>query len=184
VTDAQQRTVCEAFSRLLSYPRRDVAGPARQALEALGSGASGDALGRFLAHVGATEPASLEELYTATFDLQPACAPYFGHQLLGDGPARGPLLARLVEVYDEEGFRPREELADHVAEVLGFLAVARPGPAREDLLRDGLLPAVARMIESFEEKQHPYRDLLVAVHAALAPAAVDGQDPAPAEARR
>ncbi len=71
-----------------------------------------------------------------------------------------------------------------MAEVLGFLAVARPGPAREDLLRDGLLPAVARMIESFEEKQHPYRDLLVAVHGALAPAPVEGKGPAPAEARR
>jgi nitrate reductase delta subunit len=124
----------------------------------------------------------MQELYTATFDLGPACAPYLGTHLLGeDSPVRGPLLATLAELHAAEGFRPREELQDHVAEVLGFVAMARPGPARDDLVRDGLLPALAKMIEALPDA-NPYREPLAAARAAaeplVAPEAGGGRRPA------
>lgn len=161
---ARQRQLCAALAQILAYPHGDTGAPARRALALAGaSTAVGAALSRFARAVDASTESALQELYTATFDLRPACTPYLGTQLLGDeNPLRGPLLAKLAEVYAAEGFHPREELADHVAEVLGFLAVARPGPAREDLVRDGLLPALARMLASFEDRENPYRDLLVA----------------------
>jgi nitrate reductase molybdenum cofactor assembly chaperone NarJ/NarW len=165
VLDARQRRLCALLGDLLSYPASGSAAAARAL--AAEAGPESAAATRFCRHAGASELAALQELYTTTFDLQPACAPYFGHQLLGDSPLRGPLLAQLADLYRAEGFQPREELADHVAEVLRFLSVARPGAARDALLQEGLLPAVQRMIESFEGGENPYRDLLVAVHEVL-----------------
>jgi nitrate reductase delta subunit len=119
-------------------------------------------------------PAALEELYTSTFDLEPACTPYLGVQLLGDeNPVRGMLLAKLVELYAAEGFQPREELADHVAEVLGFLAVAQPGTARDDLVLDGLVPALGKMIEGLGDRENPYREVLTAVREIFPATAVE-----------
>lgn len=172
MTDARSRLLLAALADLLSYPAGAVAEAARQARAIAGSGegagAWSGALARFCEHVEATDLAAMQELYTATFDLQPACAPYFGHQLLGDSPLRGPLLAKLAEIYGAERFAPREELADHVAEVLRFLSVARPGDARDELVTDGVVPSLCRMLEAFPDHANPYRDLLVAVHALLA----------------
>jgi nitrate reductase delta subunit len=162
---SQQGQFRALLSDLLAYPAGDVGALARSALAiAEGEGEGGAALARFAAAAGAMGTSALQELYTATFDLQPVCTPYVGVHLLGDdNPKRGALLAELVGIYAEAGYRPREELADHVAEVLGYMAVARPGPARDDLLHDGLLPALARMIDALRDRENPYRDLLVAV---------------------
>jgi nitrate reductase delta subunit len=162
-----------------------VADAARRARDLAESGTpAAAALSRFADASASIAPSALEELYTATFDLQPACTPYLGVQLLGDdSPVRGPFLAKLAEIHSEEGFRPREELADHLAEVLGFLAVARPGPARDDLLEDALLPALGKMIESFDELENPYRELLVAARDLLGPPGVTVSPDVSAEVR-
>jgi nitrate reductase delta subunit len=163
--DAQLRELCGAFSELLSYPRDGLPARARRCAALTGPGTpAGAALARFAAFAEAAGPAALEELYTSTFDLRPACAPYVGVQLVGEeSPLRGPLLAKLAELYAAEGHAPREELPDHVAEVLAFAAVARPGPARDDLLADGLVPAVGRMVEALDGCENPYRDVLAAL---------------------
>ena len=169
--EARQRRLCAAFAELLSYPPAGgLAAPLREARQLSPRAAGGaEALARFAARVEAAPLPQVQELYTSTFDLQPACAPYFGHQLLGeDSPLRGPLLSRLSGIYARDGFTPREELPDHVAEVLRFLATAPPSAERDDLLRDGLVPALARMLETFQDRENPYRDLLAAVHGVLA----------------
>jgi nitrate reductase delta subunit len=163
--DAREAELVAALAELLSYPNERTAGAVRTVLGG-GDPVTGAALAPFRERsrgVNCAAPeADLLELYTSTFDLQPACAPYVGHHLLGeDSPLRGPLLARLAEIYAAHGFAPREELGDHVAEVLRFLAVAPPSPERDDLVRDGLLPALGKMIASFEDPGHPYREVLV-----------------------
>ncbi len=181
MTDARERRLCAELARLLAYPEGDLPATALRALDLAGLGAGSAALARFAAAAAAAAPCALEELYTATFDLRPACAPYLGAQLLAeDSPARGPFLARLLEVYAAAGYRPREELADHVSEVLGFLAVAGPGPARDDLVADGLAPALDRMIATLADRPNPYRDLLVAVRERIGP---DAPAARPAEVR-
>ena len=161
--DPRQRGLYAAFAELLSYPRGQVAAAAARTRELAGPGAAEAALGRFAATVSAHDATWLEELYTATFDLAPACAPYVGHQLFGDTPIRGPFLAKLAEIFAADGFQPREELGDHLAEVLRFLAMSRPGPARDELLQEGLVPALGRMIAALEEARSPYRDALAAL---------------------
>lgn len=182
--DARQRSLCQALSALLSYPDADPAARARAARDlAEGTPASGP-IARFAAAAGRLPADALREIYTSTFDLEPACAPYVGHQLLGDGPQRGPFLARLVEVYASGGYRARDELPDHLAEVLAFLAVAAPTEERDDLVQDGLLPALARMLEGFQDRENPYRELLVAVQELLRPARSAARVPAQPEVRR
>lgn len=172
--DDRRRRACAALSELLSYPREDLASVARRAAALAGWGtAEAAALSRFAADVEGHPPGDLEELYTSTFDVEPTCAPYVGVQLLGDGETlRGLLLAKLAELYAHEGYTPREELPDHVAEVLGFLAVATPGAARDDLVRDGLLPALEKMVDALEERGNPYREVLAAARELLAPLGV------------
>lgn len=158
------------LGELLGYPRGELAGPARWAAALAGTGsAAGAALSRFAAAIETLTPSAAEELYTATFDLEPTCAPYLGVHLLGDDPVRGLFLARLHELFAAAGFRPREELADHVAEVLGYLAVAGPGAERDDLVADALLPALDRMIDALAERPNPYRELLAAARELVAP---------------
>lgn len=162
---------CARLSELLAYPHRDPLPALREAIALAGGGPAHAGLARFEAGAAAAGLGALQELYTRTFDLQPACAPYLGaHLLPEDSPHRGRLLGALLEAYAAEGFRPREELADHVAEVLAFLAVARPGPIRESLLADGLVPALDHMLAALEGAANPYRDLLAAARALLAPA--------------
>lgn len=174
------------LSDLFSYPRGDAPSLARRAAALAADAEAGAALGRFAAAAEEAGPTALEELYTATFDLDPACAPYLGVHLLGEeDPARGLLLARLVELYAAEGHAAREELPDHVAEVLAFLAVARPGPDRDGLLAEGLVPALGAMARALGERPNPYREVVAAARALLgrgaAAAASDGAPRARAE---
>lgn len=183
--DALPRPLCAALAELLRYPDHGLPAAADRARALAGPADPGaEPLAAFAAAARRTGLHAMQELYTDTFDLEPACAPYVGHQLLGEGPQRGPLLARLAELHAADGFRPRDELGDHVAEVLAFLAVARPGAARDDLLRDGLLPTVDRMIAALSTGTgNPYRELLLAILLLLRPAAVDAGAPRRAEVR-
>jgi nitrate reductase molybdenum cofactor assembly chaperone NarJ/NarW len=169
-TTDHDRQLYARLAGLLAYPHADPTGPARDALALLGGGPGHEPLARFASATAAAGLHGMQELYTATFDLRPVCAPYLGAQLLPeDSPIRGRLLAALLELYEAEGYRPGVELADHVAEVVGFLAAARPAPAHVSLVVDGLLPALDRMVAALDGAGNPYRDLLAAVRAALAP---------------
>jgi nitrate reductase delta subunit len=169
MSDARSRELCALLADLLAYPRGDLAALARRA-RGLAVGPAAAALERFAEAAEAEGAAGMQELYTATFDLRPACAPYLGVHLFGeDSPVRGPLLARLAELYAEAEFRPREELQDHVAEVLAFVAMAPPGPARDDLVEDGLVPALRKMAEALGQGANPYRALLDAARAVAEP---------------
>jgi nitrate reductase delta subunit len=168
VDDARARELMGALGDLLRYPGSGLAEAARRAAGLARGTRAGAALEGFAREAAGRPPASLEELYTATFDLDPACVPYVGHQLLGESPVRGALLAELMGVYARAGWAPREELGDHVAEVLSFLAVAPDGPERDDLVRDGLLPALEKMLEALPDRGNPYRGLLEAARVAAA----------------
>ncbi len=102
-----------------------------------------------------------EELYAATFDLKPVCYPYIGYQLFGDTYQRGEFLARLNARYRESGFLVQAELPDHLGVILRYLALTWDA----DLVTEGMIPSLERMIEQLEG--NPYRDLLRAILAVL-----------------
>lgn len=165
------KTVLETFAGLLEYPRGVEAGLAAEGMSALAGVHPEGALllggvGAFLAE---TPRARVEEIFTSTFDLQATCAPYVGVHLFGEGYKRRVFLARLSAMFSSRGFSAGRELPDHVAVLLRFLA----GPADDEeariLVEDGLAPALAKMINTFDESGNPYGDVLRALRMVLLP---------------
>lgn len=168
VTSQQQ--LCRHFAELFSYP-----GPSLRTTAAHCAGLLRDR------HPDAVEPFSqftrfleeqpasrLEEVYTATFDLQPACYPYVAYQLCGESQKRTLFLMKLQQLYREHGFTGDGELPDHLATVLRFIAGSDDRACCEELIGDGLLPAIDRMLAQAETTTNPYIQLLQVVRLALA----------------
>lgn len=180
-----ERAILSDFAELFSYPRLDVARVARHCLGLLGPAhPAASALEDFAAWAARVDRGEIEEVYSATFDLEPACAPYVGWQLCPDPERRNLFLSELSAVYSREGFRPREELGDHLSEVLRFLAVAGDEEARLTLLGEGLAPAAEKMVSSFEPASNPYRRLLDALAAQVAQGGVQRAASGPAQEAR
>jgi nitrate reductase delta subunit len=167
----RQRQVFEGFAELLSYPSTDPAPVARRCREVLAARDSTGHLDRFLARAEAARPHEMEELFSSTFDLDPACAPYVGHHLCGEGPQRGVFMARLADVYRQDGFAggtAAGELPDHVSVVLRYLSAVPAGPGRQALLEDGLVPALDKMLAAPLDPDNVYRSVLAALREEVA----------------
>jgi nitrate reductase delta subunit len=167
---ANHQELCRHFAALLGYPQEDTRDLARacQALLAEHNlpAAAAD-MERFRRFLAAPAPSQVEEVYTATFDLQPVCYPYVGYQLFGESKQRALFLVKLQECYRRHGYVTGGELPDHLSEVLRFLAKAQDVTARAELMNDGLLPALAKIIQGIEDGEHPYGDVLRALQSFL-----------------
>jgi nitrate reductase molybdenum cofactor assembly chaperone NarJ/NarW len=167
----RQQQVFTAFAELLAYPVSDPAPAARRCHGLVRDRDSAAELDRFVARAEQARPHELEELYSATFDLEPTCAPYVGHHLCGDGPQRGVFLSRLADVYRQDGFAvvaPDGELPDHVAVVLRYLGAVATGAGRQALLEDALVPALDKMLASLDDPKNVYRSVLSALRKEMA----------------
>lgn len=154
--------VYELLAHLIDYPTPDLLSQVRDCAAVLkGRSRAARHMVQFRQFVEQTASSKLEELYAATFDLKPVCYPYIGYQLFGDTYKRGELLARLNARYRENGFLVQAELPDHLGVILRYLA--RTWDA--DLVTEGMIPSLERMIEQLES--NPYRDLLRAILAVL-----------------
>lgn len=164
-TLSDHRTLCGFFAELLSYPRtglHDTAAICRDRLsERYPEAAS--ALEIFQQWCRAETLARQEEVYTATFDLQPQCCPYVGYQLFGEGKQRPMFLVKLQQCYREHGYVCRGELPDHLSEMLYFLADTEDEATRRVLIADGLLPALDKLIGGELSLTAPYEHVLYAL---------------------
>ncbi len=109
----------------------------------------------------------LEEIYTDTFDLQPACYPYVGHHLFGQENRRGEFMAGLKKRFLACGFSAGPELPDNLAVILRFLPRCPGGEERDELVLECLVPALDRMISGFPESGNPYLGVLRALRRVL-----------------
>ncbi len=167
------RTVLGIFADLLEYPRGGEAELAAEGMSAL-AGAHPEAvplLGRARAFLADAPLSRVEEVFTSTFDLQAACAPYAGVHLFGEGYKRRVFLAGLSARYSSRGFSAGRELPDHVTVLLRFLAGPADSEEARILVEDGLIPALAKMIETFADSGNPYGDVLRALRMVLLPGA-------------
>jgi nitrate reductase delta subunit len=115
-----------------------------------------------------TTPLSrLEEIYTATFDVNPASFIYAGYLLFGESFKRNKFMVRLQEKYREHGFSLEKELADHIPTIFRFLARLDPDEIlAHQLENDCLIPSLKLMTTSFSDdsqESNPYARLLDAV---------------------
>lgn len=142
------RRLFELFAELLEYPGPAIAEIAWECedLLALEHPEAAALMQQFRRFVDKVPVGRLQELYTVTFDLDTACYPYLGHHLFGESYKRSVFLLGLKERYQSVGLAYGNELPDHMAIVLRFLAVADDEAVAEDLVQEALLPALHRMV--------------------------------------
>jgi nitrate reductase delta subunit len=113
----------------------------------------------FLERINQMDVSQWQELYTCTWDLQPAANLYIGYQVWGDSYPRAEFMARLKKEMSSLQIATEGELPDHLIPILCYLDVA-PEPVPE--LLENILPAV-RLIQQTLRKadsQNPYLALL------------------------
>ncbi|MBV8151358.1 MAG: molecular chaperone TorD family protein [Candidatus Eremiobacteraeota bacterium] len=155
----QDTRVLELFAELLEYPRPGVAETAREtrALVASESAEAASLLAEFAAFADRTPHNTLEEVFTATFDLAASCHPYIGFHLFGEQYKRSVFLLELKDLYQKYGFTAKgNELQDHVSLMLRFMAICPNKEVISEIVREALLPTLEPMTvppepESLEE---------------------------------
>ena len=151
----------EQLATLLAYPTADLARNAARCAEALAANPPAAAEARaFAGAVRATAPGRLEELYSATFDLSPACCPYLGYHLFAESPKRAVLMVHLKEEYQRVGLEVGTELPDHLCLLLRFLARGEDEALAAELNAELLLPGLVKMVGSLADGENPYAHAL------------------------
>lgn len=121
----------------------------------------------FVAHLDASEPDTLRQDYTDTFDLSRKHTLYLSYWTAGDTRRRGTVLGEFKQHYRDSGFLVdlHGELPDHLPIVLEF--AARVDPDAGGALLQDFRPALELLRLSLVERGSPYADVLVAVCATL-----------------
>lgn len=119
----------------------------------------------FAGFAASSSLAALQEEYVATFDFNPATAPYLGHHLYGDNQKKGGYMIMLKQQFERFGYTPSgTELPDHLSVVLGFLAhLARQeeNVTRQPFIAECVLPGMERLQTAFATRQEsPWRMLV------------------------
>lgn len=180
-----QQVICQHFAELFSYPKADLARTVAACSELLREeqSSASAALERFAGFLQNQTATRIEEVFTATFDLQPVCHPYVGYQLCGENQQRGMFLMQLNQLYRRHGFVPGVELSDHLSTLLRFIGTLAPQDCSRELIEDGLLPALAKILQGLDAADHPYTDLLLALQSYLA-ATIDTETELPTAGRQ
>ena len=154
----------ELLSQYLDYPQEGQIEILRAGLPELEncSDAAGAKLRAFLEQAEAIAVTDREELFTRTFDINPACTLELGWVLYGQDYARGAFLVKMRQMLNEHEIRESGELPDHLTHVLQLLsrlpeAVALPFVAEE------VMPGLAKMREGFKDDENPYAGVLEAI---------------------
>ncbi len=178
------REILSLFADILEYPWPGLAGTAREcaALVAPQNPEAGALLREFCAFVERTPLGRLEEVYTGTFDLDAACHPYVGYHLFGESYKRSLFLLELKERYRAHGFVVENELPDHLAVLLRFLAQSHDTALIGEIVQEALVPALERMtgratsagydeeepsVSQGQRRQNPYHRVLEALRLVL-----------------
>ncbi len=101
----------------------------------------------------------IEEAFTETFDVNPACALEVGWHLFGEEYARGMFLVRMREELRKYNLPESRELPDHLTHVLSVIG-AMPEEEAKRFVTACVLPAVAKLRTAVNKKQTPYRHVV------------------------
>jgi nitrate reductase molybdenum cofactor assembly chaperone len=162
--------------RVVSYPARDYFDD----LHAFADASSGLGIGptpELAAFVERTKTQSVEELqelYTQTFDMTPACALEVGWHLFGEDYQRGRFLVDMRAKLRAHGIPESGELPDHLASMLMLVAKTDAEEA-DGLVKNALVPAVDKILGSLQTTGSPFLPAMNAIRQLLL-------DSAPADA--
>lgn len=162
---ACEATAFEALAALLAYPRPDYAARLAACRGALVEAGGADAIGHLDAFASRVDGFTLEEIqerFTGTFDLNPACTLDVGWHLFGEQYERGAFLVEMREALRAHGVPESVELPDHLTHLLTLLG--RLDPARAaDLATRAVAPALERILSAMGGTDNPFEHLLGAI---------------------
>jgi nitrate reductase delta subunit len=160
-------TACDRLADALSYPVGDFAATIAACRTALSRHAplAGEEVATFQQATAPMTLAGLQELYTSTFDLNPAATLDVGWHVFGESYDRGSFLATLRADLRAAGVAETSELPDHLPQLLRLIGRSAPVPADEFASLVSL--ALERVTPVLESDRNPYVHLLRAVAAAL-----------------
>jgi nitrate reductase molybdenum cofactor assembly chaperone NarJ/NarW len=108
----------------------------------------------------------LQEDYVASFDFNPAKAPYLGHHLYGDNQKKAAYMIALKRQYARYGYAQNGcELPDHLSVLLGFLAHLSGNheeQARRNFIEEAVLPGVKKLLTGGERVESQWLPLIQA----------------------
>ena len=150
---------CQLLADAFRYPVPGLDALLASRLATIGDPAIRKSLGKFVQTVQVLSLGEWEELFTRTFDLNPAVAPYLGYQIWGDGYPRGNFMAAMSRAYRTRGLDDAGELPDHLGLVLRYLGSGGTPPVE---LGDVFAPATQKMLAVLNkaDKSNPYIALL------------------------
>jgi nitrate reductase molybdenum cofactor assembly chaperone NarJ/NarW len=168
----------DALAALVDYPDAALLSRVRAGLAGLSamSPEAATALGRFADAIAGVPIAELQERYTGTFDLDPACALDVGWHLFGDAHDRGAFMAAVREELERAGVPAAPQLPDHLTCLVRL--VAREQPARAAELAALIAPAIDTVQRALARRQSPYVHVLAALHAVIAEIAAEAREEA------
>lgn len=150
-----------SFARLLDYP----AGGVPQAPDA--AQVSPEVRGlveQFTADAAALGPGRLEEVYAATFDLQPECTLNMSHHLFADEWKRSAMLIELKSLFQRHALDHGSELPDHLCWILRLMATVPEDDELREVRTRLLVPALEALNKRMPAERNPYPPLLQALY--------------------
>ncbi len=117
------------------------------------------ALDAFVKYLQMHPMSDMEELYTRTFDMNPAHCLELGFQLFGENYKRGLFLIKMKETATRFGVDIGIELADHLTVVLRVLHLLDREDAKS-LVLEVVLPGIGKILQAFQDLENPYYNLL------------------------
>jgi len=144
---ARMSRVLELFAELLEYPHPGLAKSARECVVQVTpeSAEAAALIDDFASFVERTPHDTLEEVFTATFDLDARCHPYIGYHLFGEDYKRSALMLELKDLFRKHDFEAGIELPDHVAVLLRFMSVCPDQELVTEIGREALVRTLEPM---------------------------------------
>ena len=160
--------VLDAFARLLAYPDQHTA-QAAELLYIVLAGELDDAaaeISKFGSFMERSDAWQVEEAFTRTFDINPACALEVGWHLFGEEYARGMFLVRMREELRKYNLPESAELTDHIVHVLAVVA-AMPDDEAARFVTACVQPAIEKMNSAIAHMETPYRHVIASLAAVV-----------------
>lgn len=114
----------------------------------------------FVVHIEQKPISEQQEYYIATFDVQALCFLDIGYVLYGEDYNRGVFLVNMKNEQEKAGVDCGSELPDHLPNILTLLPRFQDEKIAEEMICSILIPALEKMIESFNSNDNVYKGML------------------------
>ncbi len=101
----------------------------------------------------------LQEIYIASFDMNPATCLDIGWHLYGENYNRGQFLVKVRALMREKGIEETTDLPDHLTHIIAVLSKMGLDEQNE-FGKEYIVPALNKITKGFEKSESPYKHLI------------------------